>query len=58
MNDYGYARSIVWNLASAGEILFGHADAAARDAETLLRLDEEEIEGLLGKDAPSEDVRQ
>ncbi len=58
MNDYAYARNIVWNLASAGEILFASKDVADREAEALLRLDEEDVEALMEtKPAPGEVVQ-
>lgn len=56
INDYGYARSIVWGLSSVGEILFGDEIRVARDAEALLRLDEEDIEGLSGLSALPEEA--
>jgi len=46
MNDYAYARNIVWNLAGAGEILFGAGEASEREAEELLALDEDDIDAL------------
>lgn len=46
MNDHGYADSIVQHLADAGRILFGETGIAARDAQELLRFDEDEQEAL------------
>lgn len=46
MNDHGYADSIVQHLADAGRILFGDTGIAARDAQELLRFDEDEQEAL------------
>ncbi|HMB75534.1 MAG TPA: Na/Pi cotransporter family protein [Kiloniellaceae bacterium] len=46
MNDMGYGRSLAWNLAEIGKMLFGATDYAASDAETLVTLDKEEIERL------------
>ena len=46
MNDYAYTRDVIWNLAGMAEILFGDRDQAARDAEDLVKLDEDDIEAL------------
>jgi len=46
LNDHGYADSIVQHLADAGRILFGDTGIAARDAQELLRFDEDEQEAL------------
>jgi phosphate:Na+ symporter len=46
MNDMAYGRSLAWNLAEIGKMLFGAVDYAASDAETLVALDKDEIESL------------
>ncbi|MBZ0217876.1 MAG: Na/Pi symporter [Fimbriimonadaceae bacterium] len=46
LNDYGYARDAVWQLADMAEILFSHRDATIRRAEDLIGLEDEEIEEL------------
>jgi len=46
MNDYAYAENVVRLLADTGRILFGEMGIAERDAQELLRFDEEEREKL------------
>lgn len=46
MNDHGYAEDIVGLLAEAGRLLFREMGAADRDAEDLLRFDEDERQAL------------
>jgi phosphate:Na+ symporter len=54
MNDYVYAENVVRLLADAGRILFGETGVAERDAQELLRFDEEEREALSEKVEVSE----
>lgn len=46
MNDMGYARSLTWNLAEIGKILFGAGGEDASGAEKLVALDKDDIERL------------
>ncbi len=46
MNDNGYARDVVRLLAEAGRLLFRETASADRDAEELLRFDEDERQAL------------
>ncbi|OSM01842.1 Na/Pi cotransporter family protein [Magnetofaba australis] len=48
MNDLGYARDVVWNLAEMGEVLFGSKNASDRAAEALLALDDDDMADMEG----------
>jgi len=52
MNDLGYARNVVWNLAEVAKSLYGKKDFDMRDAEELLALDAEEVEALASSANP------
>ena len=48
MNDYAYVEDIVRLLANTGRILFGETELADRDAQEILRLDDEERRAITG----------
>jgi len=43
MNDLGYARRAVWNLADAGKVIFGARDAVEKDVEEMLMVTEDDL---------------
>lgn len=47
MNDIGYVRKVIWNLADTAGVVFGSRDHGERAAELMLSLDETEIEELV-----------
>ena len=50
MNDLSYSKSIIKDLIFASKVLFGDLDTEIRDVETVLALEEEEIQELTTAD--------
>jgi len=46
INDLGYAKDLVWKLAEIGSVLYGMKDVELKEAEEMLKLDDEEIDNL------------
>lgn len=46
MNDLGYARNAVWNLADVAKALFGARDALSKEAQELIALTEDDVDEL------------
>ncbi len=46
INDHGYVRDAIQSLASAAKTLFGSRDVADMEAESLVSLDEEDVEAM------------
>lgn len=46
MNDIGYVRKVIWNLADMAVVVFGSRDYGEHAVELMLSLDEAEIEDL------------
>ncbi len=53
MNDYAYAKDVIWYLAEMGEILLTEDSYAARSAEEILILDEDDVREI-SEISPSE----
>ncbi|HEY9079886.1 Na/Pi symporter [Magnetovibrio sp.] len=54
MNDLGYARNVIWNLAEMGAILFGARDSHDHAAAMLVALDEDDIDDMSTTDELAE----
>jgi len=47
MNDHGYTRDAIWNLADAAKTLFRAKDDAEMEAEELIGLDDDDIDEIV-----------
>ncbi|MFC1673334.1 Na/Pi cotransporter family protein [Pseudomonadota bacterium] len=46
MNDLGYARNAIWQLADVAQALFGTKDALAKEAEDMIALTQDDIDDM------------
>jgi len=54
MNDMGYARNLIWSLADMAKALYSAKDAADKEAEEILVLDEDDIAEIHEKDVSAD----